>query len=742
MTPEHTTDKCPTCGSHSQSMQCTTLQQRIDGYQCQDTWHRPSTQPEPTAENKPSTITLHHTRGPQDWQDTGENANYMNQCSLCRWMFWGHKHRVVCRTCTEKAAREETGAPQHWAHTEAVRHQFKDLRESSNQKLAESAKSVIANPPAQPQAAEGQREAFEKWAHDYFTLTPTFQWDTTIKQYEPTKVHHCWRAWTAAQSASAPTAGAGDERGSFEAAMMREGYQTIADTWADGIYQHGTHQSMWVAWKARAKLAASAPTGEVEALTGCDVVGILRALHAASAPTHDTGDGRELSIAERIQWLHTEKGLADARLAAVQRILTRERDEARGRVKTVEFEHRATIDSRDKWMAEANTLTAENKRLTEKRDIQQKEIARLKVYGEAMSKCFNAADEQYHESPRSLALANLEKSTALTQKANVERELFAAKSELASLKRDPDARVKELEAEAAELKRKLECANHAKAEFVKGLAAYEDQVLNLEAQLSSLQWVSVSDRLPTKEDGDDCGVVMWAWEDHGTRGVTQDRWDTRVPTRTHWRTIDLPKSEPYPAQQAKEAHTGCPLDTDGDGNCPIHPKGCPTTDPLAAVKAHFAKGGKVQWRGYGEGQWTQWWDKDNNHWSNSKHVEYRIHPDDLTPTRETCQTCGSERRVHRQWVDAKRCTSEWHTTPEQKPWEPKYAVGQRVNVPVAGAYNTFIKEVVCAHVYGVGKFGARYDESHIEPLPPTPQPVPLRRYPWPTSRDQVMLTTG
>lgn len=29
--------------------------------------------------------------------------------------------------------------------------------------------------------------------------------------------------------------------------------------------------------------------------------------------------------------------------------------------------------------------------------------------------------------------------------------------------------------------------------------------------------------------------------------------------------------------------TGCSLDTDGDGNCPIHPKGCPSE--LAAMLA-------------------------------------------------------------------------------------------------------------------------------------------------------------
>lgn len=69
--------------------------------------------PDSTAENKPQTITLQYTPGAQDWDDTGENANYMNLCSLCKWMFWGHKHRVVCRTCAEKAAKESDPTPGH-----------------------------------------------------------------------------------------------------------------------------------------------------------------------------------------------------------------------------------------------------------------------------------------------------------------------------------------------------------------------------------------------------------------------------------------------------------------------------------------------------------------------------------------------------------------------------------------------------------------------------------------------------
>lgn len=68
--------------------------------------------PDTNSQNKPQQITLQYTPGAQDWQDPCGTDNAMNQCSLCRWMFWGHKSRVVCRTCTEKAAREtESNAP-------------------------------------------------------------------------------------------------------------------------------------------------------------------------------------------------------------------------------------------------------------------------------------------------------------------------------------------------------------------------------------------------------------------------------------------------------------------------------------------------------------------------------------------------------------------------------------------------------------------------------------------------------
>lgn len=57
-------------------------------------------------------ITFTYLPSDRDWSDVGENANYINLCSLCRQMFSGNKHRVVCRVCTEKAASEtESNAP-------------------------------------------------------------------------------------------------------------------------------------------------------------------------------------------------------------------------------------------------------------------------------------------------------------------------------------------------------------------------------------------------------------------------------------------------------------------------------------------------------------------------------------------------------------------------------------------------------------------------------------------------------
>lgn len=46
-------------------------------------------------------FTPEHAR---DWNDTGENANYLCRCHACSAQFVGHKRRVTCRLCAELAA--------------------------------------------------------------------------------------------------------------------------------------------------------------------------------------------------------------------------------------------------------------------------------------------------------------------------------------------------------------------------------------------------------------------------------------------------------------------------------------------------------------------------------------------------------------------------------------------------------------------------------------------------------------
>ena len=53
-------------------------------------------------------------------------------------------------------------------------------------------------PPLPVETEEGKhRQAFEKWARDYFEVS-FIGWDNSIKQYEPCEVHHAWLAYLAA----------------------------------------------------------------------------------------------------------------------------------------------------------------------------------------------------------------------------------------------------------------------------------------------------------------------------------------------------------------------------------------------------------------------------------------------------------------------------------------------------------------------------------------------------------------
>jgi hypothetical protein len=41
-----------------------------------------------------------------DWNDPHENGQYMNRCMTCRRIFYGHKRRAVCKSCTIRAPKQ------------------------------------------------------------------------------------------------------------------------------------------------------------------------------------------------------------------------------------------------------------------------------------------------------------------------------------------------------------------------------------------------------------------------------------------------------------------------------------------------------------------------------------------------------------------------------------------------------------------------------------------------------------
>jgi hypothetical protein len=68
-------------------------------------------------------------------------------------------------------------------------------------------------------------------------------------------------------------------------------------------------------------------------------------------------------------------------------------------------------------------------------------------------------------------------------------------------------------------------------------------------------WISVKERMPTKEDGNKQGNVLWrmSFKD-GDRRLRQGLWDTEIdPCLTHWVAIpDEPEDESNPDEEAFE----------------------------------------------------------------------------------------------------------------------------------------------------------------------------------------------
>lgn len=240
----------------------------------------------------------------------------------------------------------------------------------------------------------------------------------------------------------------------------------------------------------------------------------------------------------------------------------------------------------------------------------------------------------------------------------------------------------------------LDCVKKLHDNFTEANA----EVARLQAQLTSLQWISINYGLPTPYDLDEHGEVMWAHNTFSWRGKLAGR-----NAATHWRRIDLPKAEENSNNEAQPTTMKKPI-----GLFPIHyelkeelrhwlksqsingenigdirrslfvpwdskwngivrdetaAREMEQPSPVEQAKEHHAKGGRVQRSSVLEGIhcWLGVTKPDWNPESN-----WRIHPDDLA--KDVCPTCGF-RKDDARWLGADKgyFQDPWHQPEQAKP---------------------------------------------------------------------------
>lgn len=241
-------------------------------------------------------------------------------------------------------------------------------------------------------------------------------------------------------------------------------------------------------------------------------------LDAASAPRGEPTDQehvmRSLELPERIAWLHTEKGLADARLRAVEKV------------------YKETLQKAEQERDEALTQLDKISHALASTGFMETEGSTL---GMVHSICDLAKDR--------VKLAD--KKVA---------ELSAAQ-----------ARIAELKSEAAEWGRR-------NAEIWDERVQFKAECDSLRSRLSQSPWIACKDRMPTKEDalhveGWTDSIVLWWGDDYYTGGITMG--DFKHPGGAkYWASIPPLPSSPQP-EVTPATESG---EKDGWAEAPFTPK--------------------------------------------------------------------------------------------------------------------------------------------------------------------------
>jgi regulator of replication initiation timing len=326
---------------------------------------------------------------------------------------------------------------------------------------------------------------------------------------------------------------------------------------------------------------------------------ISEALNDAGAPMDEVDGMCPMTFVERIQWLHTEKGLADARLKVIEKVLTHQRDEARGRV--AELESQLTS-----LRAEVEGL---KRKLSEATDIMQRALNGAKELR------LSAAtwEKRYDKQTATAAKALEQRDTALAQLAkrqwvafdSIFCELERATNKFPTWPTDPHHAANVLAEEVGELVKTIvehtyephkstreDVRTEAKQaaamalRFFLSMDAYQFKPCDQHSQ-SGKMLIPPTQEPATAETCPTCGSA-----DKSVR-----------------ESVSKPNCGPplFPCQDAWH-----------------------TPDPLAEVRAHHAKGGRVEVKCIASTFWTNLLQREAHLFSDPA-LQFRIHPDDIAP---------------------------------------------------------------------------------------------------------------
>jgi hypothetical protein len=423
-----------------------------------------------------------------------------------------------------------------------------------------------------------------------------------------------------------------------------KGLEMSRDSWKADAERYAANADYW---KARAEKA--------EAMELEQSLRIIEALNEAGAPMDEVDGMCPMTFVERIQWLHTEKGLADARLKDIEKVykeqlaaMTKERDALRSAF--AEASHNA---------GPAFVAHEELKRVTKERDGYKDDLFQIESLLPDDSPCkhevtghslyddihdlirdkakadvrVKEVEKKHHEDVEMLKreadrlrvdLQEIAKGcgVGVPDQEDAKRRIIAIREERDKLKSEVERISSEAWAKQCEYSKLYTSFTHAKREA-------DTLRQELADEKRTHGWVSVKDRMPTKKDADKFGYIL----KYGPTSVYLSFWNAPHIEDDLWMPIP-----PLPS-------------TESGGEKPSPSPENP--DPWAKEKEAFAKGYQIQhrYRSREGGEWSPWTNTIGEpKWFNHPCDEYRIHPDDAPKAKEK-----QERAEFEKWWNASPC---------------------------------------------------------------------------------------